>query len=285
MKAIVVCAFALVALVGTPGRAVAQFSTLDRQSTSPTEVGADFDYLFVNHDPGQHPGTSGFRFDLFGQFVDPHSGFGAYLSLALTHTSFAVDMPPFVIRGSGTGIGDLELGGIYVIPSRRADTSFVLHAGLTLPTSPSQTDNAAASQLGGFAHITDIAQTLPHGTSLRLGFSPIWHRGTLVARLDIGLDLDATIADGRTTLPPALRLNGGLGYASSVFALMGELTNVFITGNQNDGGNTTLNEAAVSARFFLGQGMSLAVAIVLPLEDDTKQLDAALRFGFTAQLR
>ena len=66
---------------------------------------------------------------------------------------------------------------------------------------------------------------------------------------------------------------------------MGELTNSFITGDVNDGGNTTLNEAAVTARFFLSPSASLSIGVVLPLEDDTKALDAALRFGFIALLR
>ncbi len=282
MKSVLVFAFALVALVGTPGRAAAQFSTLDRQDTG-TDVGVDFDYLFINHD--RDPGTSGFGFDVYGQIVSPQSGFGGYLSLPVTHTAFDVETPPFVVRSSATGVGDLELGGIYSIRARRPDTKFVLHAGLTLPTSASQTDAAAAIQLGELAHITDTAQGIAKGATLRVGFSPIWHRGTLVARLDIGVDLNVTIADGRNTLPPLLRLNGAIGYASDVFAVMGELTNVFITGDEADGGNVTLNEAAVSARFFLGQGMSVAVALVIPLEEDTQRLDAALRFGFVAHLR
>ena len=174
MKALVVSiarlGFALVALVGTPGRASAQFATLDRQDTG-TEFAATFDYFFVNHD--RVPGTTGFRFDLFGQLVDPGSGFGGYLQLPITHDTVDVSVPPFAIRGSATGVGDLELGGIYVARSRRPDTRFVLHAGLTLPTNPSANDQAYASELGGSARIADLAQVIPNGTTLRVGFSPI----------------------------------------------------------------------------------------------------------------
>ena len=282
MKTVVVLAFALVALLGTPGRAAAQFAAMDRQDVG-TDVNVSFDYLFVNHD--RVPGTTGFRFDLYGQVVDPGSGFGGYLQLPITHASFDVNTPPFVIRGSATGIGDLELGAIYLVRSRRPDTSFVLHAGLALPTSPSANDQAVASELGGLARISDLAQTVPRGTTLRLGFSPIWHRNNLVARLDFGLDLNLSIADGHNTLPPLLKLNGGMGYESDAFAVMGELTNTFITGNASDGGDRTLNEAAVSVRFFLGGDTSLSAAIVVPIDDDTRKLDAALRFGFTARLR
>lgn len=282
MKALVVCGFALVALVGTPGRASAQFATLDRQDTG-TEVGATFDYLFVNHD--REPGTSAFRFDLFGQFVDPGSGFGGYLQLPITHDSVNVNVPPFQIRGSATGVGDLELGGIYVVRARRPDTRFVLHAGLTLPTNPSANDEAFASELGGLARITDLAQVIPNGTTLRVGFSPIWHRGNLVARIDLGLDLNLAIASGRNTLPPLLKLNGGLGFENEAFSIMGELTNTFITGDSIDGGDRTLDEAGVTARFFLGSGASVSVGLVLPLEDDTRRLDAILDFGFVARFR
>ena len=282
MKTLVVLGFALVALVGTPGRASAQFATLDRQDTG-TEVGATFDYLFVNHD--QEPGTSAFRFDLFGQFVDPASGFGGYLQLPITHDAVNIDVAPFQIRGSATGIGDLELGGIYVIRARRPDTRFVLHAGLTLPTNPSANDEAFASERGGLARITDYAQVIPNGTTLRIGFSPIWHRGNLVARIDLGLDLNLAIANGRNALPPLLKLNGGLGFENEAFSIMGELTNTFITGDAVDDGNRTLNEAGVTARFFLGSGTSLSAGIVLPLEEDTRRLDAILDFGFIARFR
>jgi hypothetical protein len=283
VKSAVVFAFALVALVGTPGRASAQFSTLDRQTAS-TDVGADFTYLFVNHD--KLPGTTGYRFDVYGQFVEPTVGFGGYISEQLTHASFDVDTGIFQIRGSGTGVGDVELGGIYVFHARRDDLKLVFHAGLTLPTGPSTaSDSAQALALGSLSHITDTVQTLPSGTSVRLGLSPIWHRGNLVARIDVGLDVNLSIADGRNTLPPLLRIDGALGFANETFSVMGELTNVFITGDSNDGGNTTLNEAAVSTRFFLGQGMSVSAALVLPLEDDTKNLDLGLQFGFLARFR
>jgi hypothetical protein len=284
MKALVVFAFALVALVGTPGRASAQFSTLDHQTTG-TEFGASFDYLFVDHDAGHLPGTSGFRFDAYGQYVEPNTGLGGYISIPIAHASFDEEVPPFSIMGSATGVGDLEFGGIYAIRTRREDTKLVLHVGLTLPTNPSASDQAAASSLGVLARITDLAQTIPNGTTVRVGFSPIWHRGNLVARLDIGPDFNLSIADGHNTLPPLLRLNAGLGFANESFAVMGEITNVFITGNQDDGGDVSYNEAAVSARFFLGEGMSLSAALVIPLDDDTRNIDAALNFGFQARFR
>jgi hypothetical protein len=282
VKTLVVLGCALVALVGTPGRAAAQFATLDRQDTG-TEVGATFDYMFVNHD--REPGTSAFRFDVYGQFVDPGSGFGGYLQLPITHDAVNVDVTPFQIRGSATGVGDLELGGIYVIRARRPDTRFVLHAGLTLPTNPAANDQAFASELGGLARITDYAQVIPNGTTFRVGFSPIWHRGNLVARIDLGIDLNLAIASGHNALPPLLKLNGGLGFENDAFSIMGELTNTFITGDAVDGGARTLNEVGVTARFFLGSGTSLSAGLVLPLEDDTRRLDAILDFGFIARLR
>lgn len=285
MKTVFAFAFALVALVGTPGRASAQateFATLDRQSSA-TDVGASFDYLFVNHD--KVPNTSAYRFDVFGQFVDEASGFGGYLQLPITHASVEADIPPFAIRGSATGLGDLELGGIYLIRSRRPDTQFVLHAGLALPTNPSSNDQAAASELGGLVRITDIAQTIPAGTTLRAGFSPIWHRGQLVARLDIGLDFNLAIASNHNTLPPLLKLNGGIGFANEQFAILGELTNTFITGDANDGGDRTLDEAAVTVKIFLSEVASVSASLILPLEEDTRKLDAALQFGFVAKLR
>ena len=90
---------------------------------------------------------------------------------------------------------------------------------------------------------------------------------------------------GRNALPPLLKLNGGLGFANEAFSIMGELTNTFITGNASDGGNRTLNEAGVTARCFLGSGASLSAGLVLPLEDDTRRLDAILDFGFVARFR
>jgi hypothetical protein len=284
LKAFVVSAFALVALVGTPHRAHAQFATLDRQNGG-TDGGVTFDYLFVNHDVGHFPNTSGYRVDFFGQFVEPTLGIGGYIALPISHAVFDADTPFGNIHGSGTGVGDLEIGGIYELRSRRPETQLILHAGLALPTAQSSNDDANANVLGTFARPTDLAAMQPKATTLRVGFSPIWHRGNLIARLDLGIDLNVAIADGRNTLPPVLRLNGGIGFRNEQFAIMGELTNTFVTGDRNDNGDVTLNEAAVSAAFFLGQGISASVALVLPLEEDTQTfIDLALQFGLVVHL-
>lgn len=274
MKILVAIAFALVALVGTPAHA--QMAMLDRQ-TAGSDAGVTFDYLFVDHDKLR--GVNGFRFDFFGQFVEPSLGIGGYVALPVTHGSFDASVGPFQINGSGTGVGDLEVGGIYRLRSPRRDAQFILHAGLALPTGSSGDDSAQANTLGIAARATDVVTTLPSATTLRVGFSPIWRRGMLIARMDVGVDLNLSIADGRNTLPPVLRLNGGIGYRGEGFALMAELTNTFITGDESDGGNKTLNEAGIEARFFLGEGISAHAALVLPLDDDLNSVVAVINVG------
>lgn len=279
MKIAIAIAFALVALIGTPAHA--QMAMLDRQNGG-SDAGVTFDYLFVDHD--KLPGVNGFRFDFFGQFVEPSLGIGGYIALPVTHGSFDESVGPFTVSGSGTGVGDLEVGGIYRLRSPRRDTQFILHAGLALPTGSSEGDAANANLLGLAARATDVVTTLPSATSLRIGFSPIWRRGLLIARMDIGVDLNLSIADGRNTLPPVLRLNGGLGYRGEGFSVMAELTNTFITGDQNDAGNRTLNEAGVEARFFLGEGVSAHAALVFPLDDDLNSVVTVVNIGITGHL-
>jgi hypothetical protein len=277
----------LALLVAVPAVATADgFVTLDRQGPT-SEAGVEASYVSLS---GNNPPTS-LRFDVHGQYVGD-IGLGGYLTVPVAYLG-STDVTPSI-----TTLGDIEVGGLYVKRMGRIDT--VLHVGLALPTQSNGIHNATglpvplpdwtatANALTG-SRISDLYLSIPHGTSLRFGAAAIYRHDALLARVELGLDVnlsDDAGALGNTTSDTFVRLDAGIGGRFSDILIMGELANDFITGSQRFSGNSsTLDQAALSARF-MGGRVHPYLAFVFGLNDGVKNVaDVAFTIGFDSLLR
>ncbi len=251
------------ALVGE-GRARADdppvpgFVTLDRADAS-SHVGVESSFVEL---PQQSSGTL-LRADVHGQYVDAASGLGGYATL-----------PGSFASGNGSSdeqIGDAELGGIYARAPSADGVGVAAHLGITLPTGASG-DNGLINAFALQSRLTDYFLVAPRGWSLRAGVSPIVRNGAFFARADLGFDLGLA-ADGGTA--NAAHVNVGVGYQAGPAALMAELVNLVILPSQGD--STTIDGAALSARF-IADGFEPYAAIVIPIDQDAR---SALSFAVT----
>lgn len=222
--------------------------------------------------------TTLLRFDLHGQYVDPGMGVGGYASVPIAHANGDND--------SETVLGNLEVGGIFVPKLSNPELRVVLHGGLTLPTAP-DADNLGAAFVGvfaGYARIHDLYQTIPKGTTVRLGVSPIYSAGQLIARLDAGVDINLDSADQMDEADPAVHFNLGVGFwATPEMAVMAELSTLTIF-DDTDNDDDSVANAIVGGRFYAGS-VQPYVGIIIPLDDDVSEfMNLGLTLGLDAKI-
>lgn len=243
-------------------------ATLDR-GDGITRLGLDFGAVFVDDDIDDVIGIdAALRFDLFGQFVS-YSGLGVYGSLPIS---------VLIAEGENeTGLANLELGGLYVIDS--PTISYVFRAGVTLPTSSDDDGlEIAANLLSTWSRLSDVAQSLPSTTYVRLGFSPLYHDHGLFLRADLGVDLevrqdDDTIGVGLGDDPENLfRVNVGGGVDLGTVAVMAELVNLASSSSFDDGDDEDfIHTFAVSARF-MGESLQPYLTFGLPVDEFSRDV-------------
>lgn len=137
------------------------------------------------------------RLGLFGQFVSD-AGVGAYASLAASYyqrdhsISGEAGTDPIM---TNVALGGLELGGVAVRRSDRVE--LIGRVGVVLPTAPTAGEQGALTNLlATYAQVSDIATATPRSTWLRLSASPVLRSGRWIVRVDLGLDVPLSTADG-----------------------------------------------------------------------------------------
>jgi hypothetical protein len=227
-----------------PGMATMdRFDEQSKFAASLTYVGLDADDV------------TGIRFDLFGQHLTPR-GFGGYAALPISYIDSDAD--------SETGIGNIEVGGLYVIPG---SAPVVLRGGLTLPTADS--DNFGANLLGILARFNDAVQHSPDVTWLRLSASPLMRSGTGFFKADIGLDIPVAEDDG-IDADALVRVNFGGGVETGGIALMGELVNLATL--EDDVDNRWVSLIGFTARYMAGGQVQPSISFQLPLDDSIEEV-------------
>lgn len=243
------------------------FVTLDRQDLE-SRAGADVSLVSLeNNDDALY------RLDVHGQYVNAASRAGGYLALPLSY-----------ITGDTKNavLGNLEIGGIYVPDVDSPTTDLVLHAGVILPTAREQGAGAFVGIAGGYVRPTDLYQTLPETTTLRVGVSPLIRvTPTTTLRIDTGLDLDI---DGGVddNVSPALHINVGVGFAANeTTSLAFELVTQTVILDEDTETNTV---GAFALRFDADRVLPY-VALVVPLDDGSSSvIDIALTLGLEGRL-
>src|SRR5690349_590733 len=193
----------LVATAALSAAAEPGFVQLDRQD-SISRFGGEV--AFLNTDDGVD--ATSFRFDVHGQYV-LSGGFGFYGALPITYASGNGE--------SGTGIGDAEVGGIFIPRMANPNFQLVVHGGLTLPIGSDSINDIAANILGTMARPTDAVQITPEGMTLRAAASGKIRMNQIFFGFDGGIDINlARSGDG--TNDPIIRLNGAVGFDGGNFS-------------------------------------------------------------------
>jgi hypothetical protein len=262
------------------------FVTLDRFDAN-SRVGIESSYISLNNSQSGNSDTL-LHFDVHGQWIEPHIGVGAYVEVPFAHLS-QTSMDPVTgmsTSTSATGVGDIELGALYVRSMPAQGGAFVLRAGVSLPTAPTDLDSGAAVFGGQLARLTDFYLAIPDGLSGRLSGSVLVRAGHLFVRADLGIDGNKSTRSGGD-INAFLHANAGVGYEVGPVAVMAESVNLFAFG-QNDStefGSSWIDEGAISVRYHGGR-IQPYLAVVLPIDHDSNQLiNTAVTLGVDGALR
>jgi hypothetical protein len=254
--------FVVAPVVALAGSAAADPGTLtlDRQDAQ-SRIGGEISYVHIDDD-GLFEDVTILRFDLHGQYVMP-SGFGFYGALPIAYGSGDGE--------SETGIGELEVGAIFIPRLSSPEFSLPVHVGLTLPTAGGE--DVFLNALGTQARITDYVLIVPEGLVLRAAAHPTFRSGQFFLKADAGIDLTLS-QEGDGTLDPLVRLNVGAGVDLGNVSISGELVNLIITdGDQED---QVANTVAVGVRGVAGSLRPYG-GVVVPI--DAEDIPFALTAG------
>jgi hypothetical protein len=236
------------------------FATLDR-GDGISHFGLDL--AWVKLDPP--PLDSVLHLELFGQFV-AQSGLGFYAAFPIAK-SFG-DGPAEMELDGEASIGDLEVGGLYVISA--PELSWVFRLGLVVPTASEDGGDYVTNFYGQQFRLTDIALVDPNDFFARLAVSPLYHAHSVFLRIDVGVDVpfaeddeDAYQAD------PIGRLNLGAGVDLGQIALMAELATIVEFDNDDvdpDNDRDVFTTAAFTARF-MGPQLQPYLTLGIPVQE------------------
>ncbi|HEX4452944.1 MAG TPA: hypothetical protein VH143_18850, partial [Kofleriaceae bacterium] len=240
------------------------FVTLDRQDPV-SRGGVELSYFVPNTASGAS--ATLMRFEGHAQYVDRDSGIGGYAQLPISYLSETAGTD----SDSETGIGDLEVGALYLRDFSRFGVIVVGHGGVSLPTGSTSDQAHFANFAASVSRLPDLYLSLPRSTAIRLGVSPLWQSGRVFARADFGLDVDSS-GDGRR-YDTALRIDAGLGVMLDPVALTAEMTNDYdytpsSTMTTEATGSSWIDTVAIAARLVLGHVEPYA-ALVVPIDADS----------------
>lgn len=237
----------------TPG-----FATLER-ADSGSRVEAALGLSFYGDEGPDWVG----RADLYGQFSG-RSGWGGYATVPY---AFVLDDTDF------TGLGNLELGGLY---TTSGNVPFVLRAGIVFDTQSDDFEASFANGLASGARLTDLSTAVTNVMWLRLSVSPTWRSGRLFTRFDAGLDLPFT-ENGSGDVDTLMHFNWGLGYDFGSSAATLEFVNIGTTGEPR-GSDRFIHLLSLGVRGSRGDVRPFG-ALSVPIDDDLGELNAVLILG------
>lgn len=264
----------LVVLIGlcAPGIAAAQFFTLD-QATGTTS--GEIAYSHVTFDALDDVSASLLRG--FVEYPTAQSGdrWSGYLSFATPSASGDDGGRSLTIDG----ILGIEIGGAYTTDVS-PDAAFTARLGATLPRS-GDFDEFSVASLTLPARLTDFILLLPETFAVRFAASFHGRSGSLVYRVDGGLDapLAGELGEDLDTL---LRLNGALGVLAGPATIGVELAN--LTNTQASGDDATLHTLTAGVRGDFS-GIQPGIAVTVLLNDDIGEaFERVLQFSLRASL-
>jgi hypothetical protein len=234
------------------------FVMLDREDDG-SRVGAEMSYIDLTNGDGTL-----LRGDVHAQYVDAGSRFGGYAVAPLSHLS-----------SNGmtvTGVGDVELGGIYAA-SLGEGVGLIAHAGVALPTGSGSSSNGGdlANEISAVSRLNDFYLSLPEGTIIRAGISPVLRSGPWFARADVALELPLH-AENDSSPVKGGHFDAGLGYDAGPVAAMIETSNLMLYCSDCGTTNHTVLFDTMALSVRATGSIQPYAALVIPLDDDAKDL-------------
>ena len=204
--------------------------------------------------------ATGLRLDLHGQVVTP-AGFGGYGTVPLLFASVDTGGE----SETDTGIGNFELGGLYVL--RQPMVDIILRGGVALPSARGSLDPTGdlAYFANVFTDLTDMVLVIPETTTLRFSASADGGTGQFYYRGDIGVDI---VVDSPGDNPdPFYHINfaAGLNLGSAAAGIE------FVTVDSTESGSDSISALALGGRYLAGT-VRPAFAIGFPIDDDIGNL-------------
>lgn len=230
------------------------------------DLRGDYTHVDLDGDPTL------FGFTASGQYVTP-GGFGVYGSVPFV---YAAQDNLLGQRNSESGIGNLELGGLFV-KRNSPELDIYGQGGIALDTADN--DVAIAAPLALF--VPQPYNSLPSALNsdwLRL-HGGIRTKGALQVGVSGGLDFPLD-GDLRDSINSVFVLSGALGIQQPGFGLSGGLTYVLVSG---DGSANASNDDTLGLNvildFDIGPKAKLFGAFGLNLDDANDNLGFSLGFG------
>jgi hypothetical protein len=210
-------------------------------------------FFFTEDDEG--PDGHLVALDVNARYVSAQ-GFGGYASIGAQRELFSDAEEAYGL------VTDLELGALYQ-RSLSPAVALGLRAGLILPT-------GTADGFEPLGHLMTLLATRPgdialigaDDTWLRLGASPTFQQGILVARADVGVDLPVDSEGGTIA-----HLNLAAGFAKGGLGAGLELQNSWGLADTFDGGDELFHAGTVSAHADIHRSASVYAALSTPLDD------------------
>lgn len=264
----------VVLLAATATAAAGPFVNIHRFDGN-SRAGAEMTYVDFD---GNNDSTL-LRFDLHGQYIDPGTHLGGYLQLPI---GYVTGENAAGESSSDTALGNIEIGGIYIPQLQSQTMALVLHGGITLPTAPDD-GSALVGTFAGLLRVHDLYQTLPKGTTIRLGASPMFYSGNVYGRIDIGVDINIDNADNEKA-DPAVHFNVGGGvWATPEIALTLEVSSLTVIDDQDNDDDNLVN-GTLGMRYNAGS-VAPYVGITVPLDDDISDIiNLGLTIGIDAKI-
>ncbi len=230
----------------------ASFVTMDRGSAG-SRVGGALSISLLGDEAGD---TTGIRLDAFGQHELTSAPISIYWAVPLSIAS--------VSDSTETGLGNMEGGALYVMPA--FGHSIVLRGGITLPTADAG-PGFGANVSGVFSRLTDFASISPETLWLRASGSAMRQLGRLFYRVDVGLDLPLSSADGFDA-KTLLRINGAAGFQLSSLTITGELVTTGRLASDGDLVSERFLHTLAGMVHFPIRKISCYAGFVTPLDSD-----------------
>jgi hypothetical protein len=244
------------------------YVSLDRQGTDNAIGVAVSGHVFTSDEENPFLPDFALRENIYGRYVHG-SGLGGYGQLSVSH-AFGGDE-------STNGIGNLEVGGLYVMRAGGADVIFRL--GLGLPTASDSIEGVLTNAFAVYDRLHDVALVIPNTLWIRPGVAARFGSAKLFAQVDVGVDVPIETSDGMGATTPLYHANAGVGTTQGPVTLTAELANYGVDGD--DDGLHLAHSGALSARYDAGQ-IQPYVAYTLTFgldEDDQGDLAHAVTAG------
>jgi hypothetical protein len=185
-------------------------------------------------------------------------------------------------------VGNVGLGGVFLLPGSNPNMDIVVSAGIVVPTLRTNDDDGPGAALGQFGALTRLGELMrifPETTSARASGSLIYRQGQGFLRADAGLDVALHTSDDVGEKPdPVARISVGGGGQFGQGFIAGELVSAILFGDMGED-ERFIHNLSLGGGYDTGSVRPHA-ALVLPVENDLSTfVDIMFLIGIQGRLQ